>query len=53
MINGQNNMDKNLDAQFRIMQANIDTNRQDYDGKMKKQDTKIDKLSSMVENMMD
>ena len=35
------------------MQAAIDSNRQDYDEKMKKKGSKIDKLASMVKNIMD
>ena len=31
----------------------IDSNSQDYDEKTNKQDSKIDKLTSMVKNMMD
>ena len=46
-------MDKNLYDQFLIMQATIDSNRQDSYEKMNKQDSKIDKLTEMVENIMD
>ena len=36
MPNGKNNMDKKSDNQLLIMQATIDSNRQDYDEKTKK-----------------
>ena len=49
----QNNVDNKLDDHFLIMQSRIDSNSQDSDEKMKKQDTKIDKLTKMVEKIMD
>ena len=42
-------MDNNLDGQFLIMQAAIYANSE----KMNKQDSKNDKITSMVKNMMD
>ena len=42
-------MDKILDGQFLIVQSTIDANRQDSDEKIKKQDSKLDKLTTMVE----
>ena len=35
------------------MQATIDTNRQDYDEKMKTYDSKLDNLAEIMEKMMD
>ena len=53
MLSRQNKMNIKLDDQLLIMQATIYSNMQDFDGKMKKQDSKLDKLTSMVKNMMD
>ena len=46
-------MDNKSDDQLLIIQDTIDSNRQYYDEKTKKQDSKLDKLTAMVENMMD
>ena len=46
-------MDNKSDEQLIIMQATIDTNRQDYDEKMKKQDNKIYSITALIGKIMD
>ena len=43
-------MDRNSDEQLLVMQATIDSNRQDYDKKMKKLTAD---LTSMIKSIMD
>ena len=52
MPSGNNNMDKNLDDEFLIMQATMDYNMQVYDEKMKTYDYKLENLTEMIEKMM-
>ena len=46
-------MDNKLDEQFLIIQDTIYANRKAHDEKIKKQDSKLDKLTSMVGNIID
>ena len=59
MPSGQDNIYNKSDDQFLITQDIIDENRQDYDEKMKKcyskldkQDSKLDNITAMIKNMM-
>ena len=52
MRSEQNKMDNNPDDQLIISQANIESNRQDYDYKMNIYDSKLDKITALVKNMM-
>ena len=45
-------MDNKLDEQLLILQATIDARRKAYDEKIKKQDSKLDMLTSMVRTMI-
>ena len=45
-------MDNNSDGKLLIMQATIDDNRKASDEKIKTYDSKLDKLTEMIENMM-
>ena len=52
MKNGKNNINNKLGDHILITQAMIYANRQYYDDKTKKQDSKFDKITEMVENIM-
>ena len=49
----QNNIYNKSYGQLLIIQANIDSNRQDHDEKMKKQYSKFDNITEMIKKMMD
>ena len=46
-------MDNKTNDKLLIMQATIDANRKEYDDKMNKQKSKLDKLTELVKSMMD
>ena len=52
MKNGKNNINNNLGEHILITQAMIYANRKYYDDKTKKQDSKFDQITEMVENIM-
>ena len=52
MKSGEKNMDNKLYEQFFIMQDMIDVNRHNSDEKIKKKESKIYNLTSMIKNMI-
>ena len=52
-MTSEKKIDNKSDEQLLIIQAAIDTNKKDYDKKMKKQDSKLDNLMAIMENTID